>query len=94
MSDEPLVAVAVAVMVMMVVAALVAHPCVRLELLDTPRVQGPRVSARRLETGVRQRLDDGLQVLLGALGGAGQGHDDGLVPHARDGPRHHGERRH
>jgi hypothetical protein len=88
------VGVAVGVGVVMVGVGLLgrgAHAGFLLEFLDSARVEGSRVGAGGLEAGVRQCLDDGLQVLPGTLGGSGQGDDNGLVPDTGDGARHHGE---
>lgn len=38
-----------------------------------------------------QGLDDGLEVLLGPFGRAGQGDDDSLIPDTGCGTRHHGD---
>ena len=60
------------------------------QFLNATGVEGPRVQPGGLKASMGECLEHGLQVLLGALGRAGECDDDGLVPDPSHWPGHHG----
>ena len=85
-----MVTVVVVVVAWAILGPWTAYPRVRLQLRQAPSMQRSRVCPRGLQTGMREGLDDGLEILPGALGRPRQGHDEGFVPHASRRPGHHG----
>jgi hypothetical protein len=67
---------------------------VGLELLHAAGMQRSGVRTGGLGTGVREELDDRLEVLLGTFRGAGESEDDRLIADSSHWPRHHCKGRH
>lgn len=76
-------------MMMIMTSPSSRDPGFRFEFLDPASMQRARIRPRSLHTCMRQHVNDGFQILLGAFDGPGQGQDQGLVPDPGHGPRHH-----
>lgn len=63
---------------------------ISLQLLHTSSVHVSGISARSLQTSVRQEFDNGFEILHSALRRPRQSNDQGLVTNPGDWPGHHG----